>query len=145
VTWPPAGLPAPYYADDAVVIYHGDCRELLPLLPKVDLVLTDPPYGVGLGTHADAKESRPGVGLKKQAYSAYDDTPENYRGMIVPTIRAAIGLASRAIVFSAGTMLWDLPRPDALSAIYIPSGQGSTCWGFQRTSRTSPSTATPPT
>jgi len=34
----------PYYQDDAVVIYHGDCREILPQLPKVDLVLTDPPY-----------------------------------------------------------------------------------------------------
>lgn len=28
-------------------IYHGDCREILPHLPKVDLVLTDPPYGIG--------------------------------------------------------------------------------------------------
>ncbi len=34
----------PYYQDDYVTIYHGDCRELLPELPKVDLVLTDPPY-----------------------------------------------------------------------------------------------------
>jgi DNA modification methylase len=37
----------PYYSDDDVVIYHGDCREILPNLPKVDLVLTDPPYGIG--------------------------------------------------------------------------------------------------
>jgi hypothetical protein len=34
----------PYYQDSAVTIYHGDCREILPQLPKVDLVLTDPPY-----------------------------------------------------------------------------------------------------
>ena len=37
-------LPKPYYQDDYCTIYHGDCRELLPELPKVDLVLTDPPY-----------------------------------------------------------------------------------------------------
>ena len=37
----------PYFYDDDVVIYHGDCRDILPDLPKVDLVLTDPPYGVG--------------------------------------------------------------------------------------------------
>lgn len=39
-------LPKPYYEDDAVTIYHADCRDILPYLPKVDLVLTDPPYGV---------------------------------------------------------------------------------------------------
>ena len=38
----------PYYQDDAVTIYCGDCREILPQLDvKVDLVLTDPPYGIG--------------------------------------------------------------------------------------------------
>ena len=36
----------PYFQDDAVQIYLGDCREILPSLPKVDLVLTDPPYGI---------------------------------------------------------------------------------------------------
>ena len=36
----------PYYQDSACTIYHGDCREILPQLPKVDLVLTDPPYGI---------------------------------------------------------------------------------------------------
>ena len=34
----------PYYEDTkaGITIYHGDCREILPGLPKVDLVLTDP-------------------------------------------------------------------------------------------------------
>ena len=38
-----------YYQDDAVVIYHADCRDILPLIPdkSIDLVLTDPPYGIG--------------------------------------------------------------------------------------------------
>jgi site-specific DNA-methyltransferase (adenine-specific) len=39
-------LPKPYYEEDGIVIYHGDCRYILPHLPKVDLVLTDPPYGI---------------------------------------------------------------------------------------------------
>ena len=37
----------PYYQDDAVMILHGDCREVLPEIGPVDLVLTDPPYGIG--------------------------------------------------------------------------------------------------
>ena len=39
-------LPSPYFQDGSVTIYHGDCRLILPQLPKVDLVLTDPPYGI---------------------------------------------------------------------------------------------------
>ena len=36
----------PYYEEKGITIYHGDCREILPSLPKVDLVLTDPNYGI---------------------------------------------------------------------------------------------------
>ena len=28
-------------------LWHGDCREILPTLPQFDLILTDPPYGIG--------------------------------------------------------------------------------------------------
>lgn len=31
---------------DAVTLYLGDCREILPMLGKVDAVVTDPPYGI---------------------------------------------------------------------------------------------------
>ena len=30
----------------SATLYHGDCREVLPLLPRFDLALTDPPYGI---------------------------------------------------------------------------------------------------
>ncbi len=42
-------LPTPYYQDDQATIYCADCRDILPLLEpgSADLVLTDPPYGVG--------------------------------------------------------------------------------------------------
>lgn len=38
----------PYFERDGIVIYHGDCRDVLPTLEagSIDLVLTDPPYGV---------------------------------------------------------------------------------------------------
>lgn len=50
----------PYYQDDAVTIYHGDCREVLPQLPQagVDLVMTDPPFSVPV-KYEDALGSYP--------------------------------------------------------------------------------------
>jgi len=35
----------PYHQEEAGIIYCADCRDILPKLPKVDFVLTDPPYG----------------------------------------------------------------------------------------------------
>ena len=52
-----------YYHEDGpptIDIYCGDCLEVMPLLDKVDLVVTDPPYGVNLD------------------YEVYQDTPENW-------------------------------------------------------------------
>lgn len=36
----------PYYEENGIAIYQGDCRDVMPTLPRVDLVLTDPPYGI---------------------------------------------------------------------------------------------------
>lgn len=51
----------PYYEDKWVQIFHGDCREILPQLPdnSVDLVLTDPPYNVGIDYGADVNDKLP--------------------------------------------------------------------------------------
>jgi DNA modification methylase len=38
----------PYFEENGIVLYHGDCLEILPELPQVDLCLTDPPYGIAL-------------------------------------------------------------------------------------------------
>src|SRR6185437_561349 len=44
-----ASLGQPYYEDENVLLYHGDCVELLDRLPegKIDLTVTSPPYNIG--------------------------------------------------------------------------------------------------
>jgi len=36
----------PYYEEAGITIWHGDCRDVLPSLPRADCIVTDPPYGV---------------------------------------------------------------------------------------------------
>ena len=38
----------PYYEQDGIVLYHADCRDVLPQLGPVDHVITDPPYSKDL-------------------------------------------------------------------------------------------------
>ena len=58
----------PYYQDDYCTIYHGDCREILPTLEPVDLVLTDPPYGIA------HRSNRPGAPRRNQQIAGDQDT-----------------------------------------------------------------------
>lgn len=48
----------PYYEEKGITIYHGDCREIVPQL-TVDLILTDPPYGMNFqSNHRTIKHSK---------------------------------------------------------------------------------------
>ena len=38
----------PYYKQNGITIYNADCRDVLPELETFDLLLTDPPYGIGI-------------------------------------------------------------------------------------------------
>lgn len=42
-------LPEPYYQDDYVMLFYGDCREIAPTL-EYDAVVSDPPYGMNANT-----------------------------------------------------------------------------------------------
>jgi len=37
-----------YYQEDNILLLHGDCIEIMPLIPdkSIDLIVTDPPYGL---------------------------------------------------------------------------------------------------
>jgi site-specific DNA-methyltransferase (adenine-specific) len=48
----------PYYEHAGIVIYCGDCRDILPHV-TADVVVTDPPYGIGFGqTHTKWSANR---------------------------------------------------------------------------------------
>jgi len=40
----------PYFERDGIVLYHGRCEDVLPMLPRLVTVIADPPYGIGHDT-----------------------------------------------------------------------------------------------
>ena len=119
----------PYYEHAGITIYHGDCRDVLPSV-EADVLVTDPPYGVNLGQHGGANDTRTRE-LRRVGYASYDDTRENFSGVVVPAISAALKMVKRGAVFSPAPSAWILPAPDALGAVYIPAANGRSPWGFQ--------------
>ena len=68
----------PYYTEPGIETYHGDCRDILPGLGAVDLVLTDPPYGIGcVNMEKDSGAQRGTAKAPKGNYSGlqWDDNP----------------------------------------------------------------------
>lgn len=117
---------------EGVELYLGDCREILPTLGNVDAVVTDPPYGIGLGSHLASKDRRTDRVLVKDGYESYDDTPENYDAVVVPVIRDALALTAsgRGLVFGVPPAIWRLPPPTAMGGVYLPAACGRNTWGF---------------
>lgn len=64
----------PYYEHGGITIYHGDCREVLPCLGFVDLVLTDPPYGI-VEAAGKAKKRSHVAQAKDYGDADWDDAP----------------------------------------------------------------------
>lgn len=78
-------MSAPYYSDDTVTLWHGDCRDVLPTLPQVDLVITSPPYNLAVnpgrpfghwkdGAIRGGNSKWNGVGTNGIGYDSHDDT-----------------------------------------------------------------------
>ena len=95
----------PYYDHAGITIYHGDCRNILPHLPRVDLVLTDPPYGVGC-KRGDTKLSEHIFG---------DDTPFDPSHLLklnVPMILWGGNAYAHRLPSSNSWLIWDKTFPE---------------------------------
>lgn len=86
----------PYYADDAVTLYHADCADVLPMLGGVDLVLTDPPYSLSV---ASDHENKPGRGTRRLNFFEGDTNWTAMTGAIVERVVASSQKASAAYVW----------------------------------------------
>ena len=75
-------------------LYRGDCRAILPLLPRADAVVTDPPYGIGYSTRLP--------GAKQFAKIIGDDTS--------PELTAIFRLECEKIIFGANNFPSALPH-----------------------------------
>ena len=72
----------PYYQDDLVTLYHGDCRDVAETVPPqpVDLLLTDPPYGMAFVSGWTAAKAtvrsdgvRQGVRVVRSALNSFSE------------------------------------------------------------------------
>ena len=101
----------PYYEHAGITIYHGDCREILPQLPPADLLLTDPPYGIGERWATSAMVGKNGSSRLWGQGETWDDAPADSA-----LVSAAILHARHAIVWGGnyyrlpparGWLIWD--------------------------------------
>ena len=84
----------PYYEHAGITIYHGDCAEVLPTLPKADLVLTDPPYGIGERWSKSEMVGKNGASRLWGKGETWDDAPPS-DGLI----SLAVAAGKRAVVW----------------------------------------------
>lgn len=110
-------------------LYLGDCRDVLLMLPKVDAVVTDPPYGVSGGVGSGLRKIR----KSKSDYATFLDTEQNVCDSVIPAIITALELARNAAVTPGFRMMWEYPRPKHIGSFQyagssVMSSRGPCLW-----------------
>lgn len=88
----------PYYSDEWVTLYHGRCEDVLPTLDMVDVVVTSPPYNLGVSSgggfgdirkYPAAKVGKWSGGALAQGYADHTDDmdPAEYRSWQAGVLR----------------------------------------------------------
>lgn len=86
-------------------LWHGDALEVLPLLPRPDAVVSDPPYGIGY-----ARDSARSAGYKPDGTRTWGKAAAPIHGDSEPFDPAALlPLAKRVILFGASAFASRLP------------------------------------
>jgi site-specific DNA-methyltransferase (adenine-specific) len=98
----------PYYSHAGITIYLGDCREVLPTLGRFDLLLTDPPYGIGVVVSSNTDRNRPW--LKPLGGVVGDEAPfdpAQLLGLELPSILWGANHYASRLPDSKGWIAWD--------------------------------------
>lgn len=98
----------PYYEDQWAKIFLGDCRELLPQMPKADLILTDPPYGINLDTAFNTR--RRGVKAAAKDYPRVHGDESDFDPSFLlgyPCIIWGANYFCSKLPKSSGWLVWD--------------------------------------
>ena len=111
-------------------LIHGDCREVLPGLPKFDLILTDPPYGLGLGKPENNKRGLYGKQTGKEHESVdWDVAPPDAAMLCLLRQAAAAQILWGANYYadklpcSRGWIVWD-----KMNDAFYSTSDGEVAW-----------------
>ena len=111
---------SPYYQDEAVTLYHGDCLDVLPTLAW-DAVLSDPPYGVL--SESGSAATRRSVGNKDSGVVAWDVAPTSeLLDLLIDRPAMLWGGCHLALPPTYGYLIWD-KKIDGLNF-----GEVEYCW-----------------
>ena len=107
----------PYHVEDAGIIYNADCRDILPHLPKVDLVLTDPPYGIAHPCDFHKRGRSKLAKCSNYADVVGDNEPFDPTWILALNIPAVLwggNYYADKLPSKSGWLIWDKKRPEEL-------------------------------
>jgi len=85
-------------------LYLGDCLEILPTLPKVDAVITDPPYGISYDASYDKYKN--GIARDEATWDVKQFDPSPVLALDTPTIMWGGNCFASRLPDHAGWLCW---------------------------------------
>ena len=104
----------PYFETKLGTLYNCDCIDFMQEMDdnSIDLVLTDPPYGVGV------------------EYDKFEDTQENLKHLISNAMNHILRISKRTVLTCGQSNIWHYPKSDWIMAWINKAGVNQNKWGF---------------